>query len=155
MTTRTILLLSSFLFVLVCAGSAQQLPPKPAPEGLTVNKTWTDDDLARLMKQLQPAAATLRKMIDAREAKSAEAHADRIEHIFRDVEDFFDARDLADAETLARDASNHANHVEDAAEANAFDKAAEHFKLLMATCQSCHDRFREQDANGGYRLKKP
>ena len=154
MTRRIILTLGASLFLATFSITAQQLPPKPAPDGLTTNRTWTDDDIDRIMKQVGPAAATLRKMIDAQAAPSAEAHADTLEHLFRDVEDFFDGRHLSEAETLAKQATSHAGHVEDAAEEKDFAKASEHLKLLMATCQTCHTKFREQDASGAYRLKK-
>ena len=154
MTTRTILTLAASLFFVTLSVTAQQLPPKPAPDGLTTNRTWTDDDLDKIMKMVGPTAATLRKMIDAQEAPSAEAHADTLEHYFRDVEDFFDNRHMEDAETLAKEATSHAGHVEDAAEDKDFAKANEHLKLLMATCQNCHTKFREREASGAYRLKK-
>ena len=154
MTMRTILILGVALFLTTFSIAAQQLPPKPAPDGLTTNRTWTDDDLEKVMKQIGPAAATLRKMIDAQEAASAEAHADTLEHFFRDVEDFFDGRHISEAETLAKQATSHAGHVEDAAEEKDFAKANEHLKLLMATCQACHTKFRERDASGAYHLKK-
>jgi cytochrome c556 len=155
MTTRMILSLGVTLFIGTFALTAQQLPPKAAPDGLTTNRTWTDDDLDKIMKQVGPAAATLGKMIDAKEAPSAEAHADTLEHFFRDVEDFFDNRGLEEAETLAQQATTHAGHVEDAAEDKDFAKANEHLKLLMNTCQTCHSKFRERDASGAYHLKKP
>jgi hypothetical protein len=57
---RTILILGVALFLTTFSIAAQQLPPKPAPDGLTTNRTWTDDDLDKIMKQIGPTAATLR-----------------------------------------------------------------------------------------------
>jgi cytochrome c556 len=180
MTTRTILILGLSLFIgtISIAASAfapvgrfgeispklarvvsasvggQQLPPKPAPDGLTTTRNWKDEDLDKIMKQVGPTAATLRKMIDARESLSAEAHADTLEHFFRDVEDFFDARGTLEAEQLAEEAIGHASRIEDAAEGKDFAKADEHLKRLMNTCQTCHSKFRDRDASGAYHLKK-
>ena len=151
---RMILGLAGALFLATFSLTAQQLPPKPAPDGLTTNRTWTDDDLEKMMKQIDAASATLGKMIEAKEGPSAEAHADTVEHLFRDVEDFFDNRRIPEAEQFAQDATAHANHVEDAAEDKDFAKASEHLKLLMATCDSCHAKFRERDPSGTFRLKK-
>ena len=154
MTTRTILTFAASLFLATFSLTAQQLPPKPAPDGLTTNRTWTDDDLDKIMKQVGPNAANLRKMLDAQNVASAASHADTLEHLFRDVEDFFDNRSMEDAETLAQEATAQADHVEDAVENKNFAKANEHLKLLMAACQACHTKFRERDASGAYHLKK-
>jgi hypothetical protein len=153
MTTRIISLAAS-LFLATFSLSAQQLPPKPAPDGITTNRTWTDGDLDKIMKQVGPTAANLGKMLAAQNGPSSESHADTLEHLFRDVEDFFDNRGMEDAEEFAQQATSHANHAEDAAEDKDFAKATEHFKLLLAACQNCHTKFRERDANGAYHLKK-
>jgi cytochrome c556 len=134
--------------------AAQQLPPRAAPDGLSTNRTWTDEDLDKVMKQVGSTATNLRKMIDDKAAPATEAHADTLEHFFGEVEDFFDARNLNDAEGWAEDASDHANQIENAAEGKDFAKAAEHLKLLMATCQTCHTKYRERLPDGSYQLKK-
>lgn len=154
MMMRTILTLAGSLFIVTFSTTAQQLPPKPAPDGITTNRTWTDDDLEKIMKQVGPTAASLRKMLDAQNGPSAESHADTLEHYFRDVEDFFDNRGMEDPEHIAQEATAHAGHVEDAAEDKDFAKANEHYKLLMAECQACHTKYREGSASAGYRLKK-
>jgi hypothetical protein len=156
MTKRTILMLvPAVLLTSAIVITAQQRPPvKPGPSGLTTSRTWTDDDLDKIMKQVGPTAENLRKLIDAKEAAAAEAHADTLEYYFDEVEDFFDARKITEAEELAEQASEHANHIEDAVEDNDFANANEHMKLLMATCDTCHAKFREQLPDGSYRLKK-
>jgi cytochrome c556 len=156
MTIRISLLLVFLLFASAITIVAQQSPPvRPAREGLTTSRTWTDDDLDKIMKQVGTGAANLRKLIDAKEAPAAEAQADTLEYYFDETEAFFDARKLADAEQWAEDASDHANQIEDAVEDNDFVKAAEHLKLLMAACQTCHTKYRERLADGAYQIKKP
>jgi hypothetical protein len=156
MTKRTILMLvPAFLLTSVIAIPAQGPPPaRPGPSGLTTSRTWTDDDIDKIMKMVGPAAANLRKLIDAKEAPAAEAQADTLEYYFDEVEAFFDARKITEAEAFAEEAGEHANHVEDAVEANDLAKADEHLKLLMTTCQNCHAKFRERTADGAYQLKK-
>lgn len=155
MTRRTILNLGVAVLITTFSAAAQQLPPRPAPEGLTTSRTWTDDDLEKFMKQIGPGAANLRTLIDAQAAPAAEAQADTLEHLFDDVEEIFDARKYDDAEQWAQDASDHANHIEDAVEAKDFAKASEHLKLLLGVCQNCHTKYRERLADGTYQLKKP
>lgn len=155
-TRTTLLIVPATLLVLVAATHAQQSAPapRPAPRGLTTSRTWTDDDLDKIMKQLGPAATNLAKLIADKEGPAAEAHADTVEYYLDEAEQFFDARNIADAEDLARQASSHADHVEDAVEAGDFAKAGEHLKLLMGTCESCHSKHRERAADGTYSLKK-
>jgi cytochrome c556 len=155
MTKRTILLLvPAFLLLTALATTTPGPPPRPAPDGLTTSRTWTDDDIDRIMKQVGPTAANLRKLVDAKQAPAAEAHADTLQYYFDEVEEFFDARKITEAEEFAQQAGEHANHVEDAVEADDFATADEHLKLLTATCQSCHSKFRERLPDGSYQLKK-
>jgi cytochrome c556 len=158
MTKRTILTLvaSVALYTTVAVAADQSAPaPRPAPRGLTTSRTWTDDDLDKIMKQVGATAANLQKLIAAKEAPAAEAHADTLQYYFEEAEQFFDERKIPEAEQFARQAGEHADDVEDAVEADDLTKAAEHLKLLMNTCQSCHSKFREQAADGSYSLKKP
>jgi hypothetical protein len=106
------------------------------------------------MKQIGPAAMNLRKLIDDKAAPAAEAHADTLEHLFDDVEEFFKARKVEDAEKWAGEATAHANHVEEAIKGKDFGKASEHLKLLMGMCETCHTKHRERLADGTYQFKK-
>src|SRR5262245_18061468 len=123
MATRTILSLGSavLLFSSVIVAAQQSAPaPRPAPRGLTTSRTWTDDDLDRIMKQVGPTAMNLQKLLDAKEAPATVAHADTLQYYFDVVEQFFHARKIPEAEELARQASSHVDHVEDAVEGNDF-----------------------------------
>jgi len=155
MTKRTILMLVPAILITAVVLSAQQgPPPRTGPSGLTTSRTWTDDDIDKIMKQVGPAAANLRKLIDAQQAPAAEAQADTLEYYFDEVEAFFDARKINEAEELAEQASDQANEVEDALEVTDFAKASGNLKLLMGTCQNCHSKFRERLADGSYQLRK-
>jgi cytochrome c556 len=154
MTTRMSIALAASFFIATFSLAAQQLPPKPAPDGLTVNRTWTDADLDKIMKQVGPTAANLGKMIDAQNGPSSESHADTLEHLFRDVDDFFGNRKMEDAEEIAQTATARANDIEEAVKDKDFTKASEHLNALMGVCQTCHSKFRDRDASGAYHLKK-
>lgn len=153
MKTLTAFLIALFVAALTVAAQPGP-PPRPAGRGLTTNSTWTDDDLEKMMKQINTGATTLRKLIDEKAAPAAEAQADTLQHLFDDVEEFWHARKVEEAEKWAEQAAEHAGHVEDATKGKDFAKAGEHLKLLMGVCQQCHTKYRERAADGTYRLKK-
>ena len=127
--------------------------PTPAPTGATMAKTWTDADLDRLMKEIGATVGVMRKAIDGQNAELVKTNADKLEDLFEQVDDFWNARNVRDAADTADDAAEHADHVEDAAEAKDFTKAAEHAKLLQGACASCHMKYRDKGPDGQYRIK--
>jgi hypothetical protein len=152
---KTLTFVLTALVITTLTVAAQQGPPvRPAGRGLTTNSTWTDDDLEKMMKQINTGATTLRKLIDETAAPAAEAQADTLQHLFDDVEEFWQARKVEDAEKWAVQAEAHAGSIEDAAKAKNFAKAGEHLKLLMGVCEQCHTKYREQATDGSYQLKK-
>ncbi len=153
MRSTMVLALGVLVAAIGLAAQAGQ-PPRAAGAGLTMNKTMTEADYAALMKQIGPLAGALRKNIEGQMAAETEDTAGKIEDLFDDVEDYWDQHKVADAEDWAEDASDHAGHVEDAAEAKDFGKAAEHLKLLMGTCQTCHTKYRDKAPDGTYMIKK-
>lgn len=149
---------SLFLAAVVtgAAMTAAQVPPSPAPASpaaITVAKTWTDADLERLMKEVGATVGMLRKSLDGQNADTAKEQADKLELLFEDVDDFWNARNVKDAADLADDAAEHADHIEDAVDAKDFAKAAEHMKLLQAQCANCHGKYRDKGPDGSFRIK--
>ena len=149
---RSSLLLSTVALAGAVTITAQGPPPQPAG-GMTMAKTWTDADLDRLMKEIGGTVGALRKAIDGQNAELLKTNADKIEELFEDVDDFWNARNVDDASDLADDAAEHAEHIEDAADAKDFTKAAEHLKLLQGTCAGCHMKYRDKGPDGAYRIK--
>jgi hypothetical protein len=140
--------------VLVAAISiTAQGPPAPSPSAMSTSRTWSDEDLDRIMKQVGPARAVLQKAVDSKSA-DAEGAAARLELLFEEAEEFFDNKKWGEPEDWAGDAADHAEHVEDAVEAQDFAKAAEHMKLLFATCNTCHTKYREKAPDGSFTIKK-
>jgi cytochrome c556 len=135
-----------FLAALALAGAitvaAQGQPPQPAGAGVTMAKTWTDDDLDKLMKEIGGTQGAMRKAIDGQNAELLKTNADKLEELFEQVDDFWSSRNVKEAADIADDAAEHAEHIEDAADAKDFAKAAEHAKLLQGTCASCHGQYR-------------
>jgi cytochrome c556 len=135
--------------VSIAAQGGGSQPAAPAAAA----KTWADEDLDKLMKEIGGTAGVMRKAIDGQNAELVKTNADKLEDLFEQVDDFWSARNVHDAAGFADDAAEHAEHVEDAAEAKDFTKAAEHAKLLQATCASCHGKYRDKGPDGQYRIK--
>ncbi len=133
--------------------AAQGGAPQPPAAAMTTAKTWTDADLEKIMKEVGATVGLLRKSIDAQNAGMAKEQADKVEMLFEDVDDFWNARNVKDAADTADDAAEHADHIEDAVDAKDFTNAAEHMKLLQAACASCHGKYRDKGPDGQYRIK--
>lgn len=151
---RSSLLLAIAVLVAAVSITAQGPPsPTPAPSGITSARTWTDADLDKIMKEVGSTVALLRKSVDGQNAEMAKQQSDKLELLFEDVDDFFNARNVRDAADIADDAAEHADHVEDAADEKDFTKAAEHLKMLQSACAACHGKYRDKAADGSYRIK--
>jgi hypothetical protein len=133
--------------------AAQGPPPQPAATGITTSRTWTDADYDKLMKEVGATIGVLRKAIEAQNADLAKQNAEKMESLFEEVDDFWNARNVDDAQDWADDAAEHADHVEDAADDKDFVKATEHMKLLQAQCATCHAKYRDKAPDGGFRIK--
>jgi cytochrome c556 len=132
---------------------AQGPPPQPAPAGITTSRTWTDADYDKIMKEVGATVALLRKSIEGQNAETTKEQAEKLETLFEDADDFWHSRNVHDAMGFADDAAEHADHIEDAADGKDFAKAAEHLKLLQATCANCHGKFRDKAPDGTFRIK--
>lgn len=150
---RSIMVLSAAVLGAAITMTAQGPPAAPPSTAMTTARTWTDADLDALMKQIGPLSGAVRKSIEAK-LPEAEAQADQLEHLFNDVEDFFDAKKWGDAEDVAGEASTYAERMEDAVEARDWDKAAEAAKLVQSTCATCHGKYRDKNADGSFSIKK-
>jgi len=149
---RPILLLTGAAFVGAVTIAAQGAPAQQAPAAAAV-KNWTDADLTKLMKDIGSTTGALRKSIDGQNADMAKEQADKTNHLFEDVDDFWNARNVRDAAEWADDAAEHAEHVRDAVDGKDFAKAAEHMKLLQSMCGTCHTKYRDKGPDGQYRIK--
>lgn len=150
---RSSLLLAATTLVGAATIAAQGPPPQPAPSGLTTARTWTDADYDKIMKEVGATVALLRKSMEGQNAEMAKQQADKLEMLFEDADDFWNARNVDEAQDLADDAAEHADHIEDAADEKDFAKAAEHMKLLTGTCAACHGKYRDKAPDGSYRIK--
>jgi cytochrome c556 len=116
-------------------------------------KTWSDEDLDKMMKDIGGAVGATRKAIDGQNAELAKTNAAKLGTLFTDVQAFWKSRNVADAASTAGDAVTHAKAVEAAIDGKDFTKAAEHAKMLQGTCASCHKQYRDKGPDGNYRIK--
>jgi cytochrome c556 len=147
---------SLFLAGAVLAGAlaiAAQAPPQPAGAAMTTSKTWTDADYDEIMKEVGATFGMLRKSVDGQNVDMGKQQADRLESLFEQADDFWNARNVDDAQDWADDAAEHADHIEDAVDDKDFTRAAEHMKLLQGMCATCHGKYRDKGPDGSYRIK--
>lgn len=116
-------------------------------------KTWSDEDLDKMMKEVGGAFGATRKAIDGQNAELAKTNAAKLGTVFADVQAFWKSRNVTDAATTAGEAVTHAKAVESAIDAKDFTKAAEHAKMLQGACGSCHKQYRDKGPDGNYRIK--
>jgi cytochrome c556 len=153
MIVRSSFSLPLAVLIAAVAIAAQGPPPTPAATGLTTARTWTDADYDKIMKEVGATVGLLRKSIDGQNAELAKQQADKLELLFEEADDFWNARNVRDAADWADDAAEHADHIEDAADDKDFTKAAEHMKLLQGTCTTCHGKYRDKAPDGSFRIK--
>ena len=150
---RSSLFLAAAALVGVVTITGQGPPPQPAPSGVTTSRTWTDADYDKIMKEVGATVGLLRKSLDGQNAEMAKQQAEKLESLFEEADDFWNARNVDDAQDIADDAAEHADHIEDAVDDKDFTKAAEHMKLMQGTCAACHGKYRDKAPDGSYRIK--
>ena len=123
---------------------------KPLPPPITADEELLDG----LMKGIAPAFASLRQAVDAASAAAAKQQAETLAQAFTRVEAFWIARSRADAAGWARTARENAGTIARDAAAGSPDSMKAATSALGQQCQSCHAAYREQFANGEFRIKK-
>jgi cytochrome c556 len=122
----------------------QPLPPPATAE---------EDTLDGLMKRIAPAYTALRLAIDARNTDAVRQHAGTLARTFTEVEALWAAASKSDATTWARSARVQAEAIVRGAAGNQSAPVGEAMGTLGQQCQSCHAMYREQFANGAFRIK--
>lgn len=123
---------------------------KAPPVPLTPEEVAFD----RIMKQVNPTNAELRKGVDAADIAIVRTQAPLLGKLFTDTKKFFEARGASDAVTWATEGVAIAAAVETAAAANQWSDARTSAAKLGQLCQSCHAAHRVRAEDGTYRVKK-
>ena len=106
-----------------------------------------------VMKDMGVTFGTLRKTLDSGDLVSVAADAEKLERLFKEVEDFwtpFKTKDAIDAARGARDAFT---AVAAAAKEKDAQRARTRVSGIGAICTSCHGSHREQTPDKTYRIK--
>jgi cytochrome c556 len=123
---------------------------KPLPPPITADEELLD----ALMKRIAPAFASLRQAVDGANAAAAKQQAETLDQAFTRVEAFWTTKSRADATGWARTARENAGAIARDAAAGSVDSMKAATATLGQQCQSCHAAYREQFANGDFRIKK-
>jgi cytochrome c556 len=108
---------------------------------------------AKIMKQVGPANAALRKALEAKDGKLAHENAAMLRRAFAETGDFWRSRKRADAVDWARDAQKAVDAIDRLAAEGNWDEVKSSATALGQACQACHTAYRERYDDGSYRFK--
>jgi hypothetical protein len=124
---------------------AMRLPPPMTPD---------EAAHAKIMKQVGPANAALRKALEARDVKLTHENAAILRTAFAETGGFWRSRKRNDAVGWARDAGKAVEAIERLAAAENWDDVKASATALGQACQACHTAYRERFDDGSYRFKQ-
>ncbi len=105
----------------------------------------TDEDYDKLMKAVGAANGAMRGAAKEMNAAGISAEATKMVALFKDAEAFWKSRDNTEAAEWAAAAMKHADSISKATGPEAIMGS---MKELGGTCQACHAKYRDKDANG-------
>jgi cytochrome c553 len=111
-----------------------------------------DTELSGWMKVSNNAVENLKKM-EKLAGEPAVRNAERLGVVFENMVGFWRQRNMNDAVKWSQQGKAAALELATAAYAGDADKAAEAFKAVNATCDSCHEAHREKIVIEKYRIK--
>jgi cytochrome c553 len=106
-----------------------------------------------VMKEVGTTFGTLRKTLDSGDLGAAAADAEKLERLFKEVEDFWTPFKTKDAIDTARGARDAFTAVAVAARAKDVPEAGARASGIGAFCTRCHGSHREQMPDKTYRIK--
>lgn len=111
----------------------------------SVAQAKTDEDYDKLMKAVGAANGAMRGAAKEQNSAGLSAEAAKMVPLFKDAQAFWTARNNAEAAEWAGAAMKHADTI---AKATDMGAAMGAMKELGGTCQTCHAKNRDKDANG-------
>lgn len=123
---------------------AMRLPPPMTAE---------EEVYAKIMKQVGPANAALRKAIEGMDANLARENAAVLKQAFTQTVEFWKAKGKGDATAWAQDARKLAEAIDRAAAGGTWDEVKASAGTLGQACQSCHTAYRERFDDGSFRIR--
>ena len=116
--------------------------------------TADEEALSKIMKQVAPALAALRKGIEGSDAKVAKEQSDVLRKTFAETETFWKTRGKMDATKWATDGRRAIEVIDVSAAAGKWDDVKTQATALGQTCTSCHGVYRDRFDDGSFRIKK-
>ena len=116
--------------------------------------TMTEEDYDKVMKAVGQTAGSLRKNAEAQNADAVSADAKKMTGLFKDANTFWTQQGNKEAADWSKGAMDHATEIDKAAAAKNMAGVAEHTKMMMGACQTCHAKYRDRAADGTYMIKK-
>lgn len=138
---RTIVVLASAIAVSAVGATAQSRRPDPRAAEYSA---W--------MQSIPPVLRSLTTNINGKMGDMAAADADRLEDVFRQVEDFWGQRNVQDAVAFTQTARTALAAASKDAKAEDFEAALADLKTLQTTCAGCHAAHREGEP-GSFSIK--
>lgn len=112
----------------------------------------SDADYQGYMKAIAGANGSLGKNIEAKNAAGAAADAQKLADTFKQVEAFWQGRNVADAVAFAQKGGAAATATANAAKAGNLDDAAASAKTIGPNCGGCHMAHRDK-TDAGFKIK--
>ena len=128
---------------LTAAGMALALAVTMSVSPLAQAKT--DEDYDKLMKAVGAANGAMRGAAKEQNLAGISAEATKMVALFKDAQAFWTSRNNAEAAEWAGAAMKHAEALSKGTDAAAIMGS---MKELGGTCQACHAKYRDKDANG-------
>ena len=128
---------------LTAAGLALAFAVTMSVSSLAQSKT--DEDYDKLMKAVGAANGAMRGAAKEMNAAGISAEAAKMVALFKDAEGFWKSRNNTEAAEWSATAMKHADAIAKATGPEAIMGA---MKELGGTCQTCHAKYRDKDANG-------
>ena len=105
------------------------------------------------MKDVGKTFGAVRESIEARDGEQTAAGAEHLVEIFTGVKAFLEAHDADGAASIAEDARQAASDLKAAVDNQDFPSIPDIRNRIGGTCASCHNDYREENPDGGYRIK--
>lgn len=128
---------------ITAAGMALALAVTMSVNSLAQAKT--DEDFDKLMKAVGAANGAMRGAAKESNAAGVSAEAAKMVALFKDAEAFWKSRNNTEAAEWSAAAMKHADAI---AKSTDMTVSMGHMKELGGTCQTCHAKYRDKDANG-------
>ncbi len=117
-------------------------------------QAMSEENYDAAMKQVRATFGGVRDQVEAEAGADVAAAGKELAELFEKVEAFWEAREVESAIEISAGARDAALELQKAGETGNFEAAGEAFQLLRATCRGCHGQYREELADGSYRIKQ-